>query len=183
MKRIVQISLLAIAIFAFSGCGEKQYTSVNYPKTEKTQKIHNGDTIVKHIEGEGVYVYIYKGVELRKIGLGDSLYCPLQKRKYKTISCVNKDFIKKHKLRKSFVSQDDHSFVSELLYQGIDGDTLKITYREFIGNLVRPAFFQNLTYNLNKDKPTIINYKSIKIKVYEATNNYIKYEVLSYQDK
>jgi hypothetical protein len=36
----------------------------------------------------------------------------------------------------------------ELLYDGVDGSTLKVTYREYKDDLARPAFFQSASYTL-----------------------------------
>ncbi len=65
----------------------------------------------------------------------------------------------------------------ELLYSGIANDIIKIQYREFINNLARPAFYQNLEYDLSISK--IIRWKNLTIKVIEANNEHLKYQILS----
>ncbi|PPK60240.1 hypothetical protein B0F89_12626 [Malaciobacter marinus] len=77
---------------------------------------------------------------------------------------------------KSYSKFLDGSFKYQLIYSGRDGNNIKIAYREFLNDMARAAFYQNLTYNLNES--TIIRYKNIKIKVLEATNESIKYIVL-----
>lgn len=68
------------------------------------------------------------------------------------------------------------SFGRELIYSGKDGNNIKVSYREYKDDMARPAFFQNLTYNLKESD--IIRYKNYKIKVHKATNEEISYTVL-----
>lgn len=68
------------------------------------------------------------------------------------------------------------SFGYELVYSGKDGNNIKVAYREYKDDMARPAFFQDLTYNLKESD--IIRYKNYKIKVHKATNEEISYTVL-----
>ena len=70
-------------------------------------------------------------------------------------------------------------FKYELLYQGVDESTLRVKYREFKGDLARPAFSQDLTYKLNDDGKSTIHFKDVEIDVLSATNSEIKYRVNS----
>lgn len=65
----------------------------------------------------------------------------------------------------------------ELLYQGIFNGTLKITYREYIDSLARPAFFQEVNYTLNPNGITNISFRRADIDVIEANNNGITYRI------
>ena len=73
------------------------------------------------------------------------------------------------------------SQLKELLYDGKSGTTIRFSYREFAatdgGAIARPAFTQDLTYDLAEDK--IIGFQSVRIEVEEATNSHIIYKVLS----
>lgn len=75
------------------------------------------------------------------------------------------------------VSINQASYVQELLYNGRSGDILKFIYREFAGNLMRPAFTQDVQYDLSKS--TEIGFKSARIEVFSATNTDIKYKLLN----
>jgi len=66
----------------------------------------------------------------------------------------------------------------ELLYDGVERGMILFTYREFTDASIRPAFYSQVRYILNKNRPTIITYRSAKIKVYRATNNKITYKIL-----
>jgi len=67
-------------------------------------------------------------------------------------------------------------FKRELIYNGKSKDNIKILYREFSGNLARPAFSQELMYDLSESR--VIGFKDIRIRIIEATNTNIKFEVL-----
>lgn len=70
----------------------------------------------------------------------------------------------------------DRSIKNELIYSGKSGNTLRISYREYSNDLARPAFFQDLTYNLNESK--YIVFKNYKIHVLQASNSGIKFQVV-----
>jgi hypothetical protein len=69
-----------------------------------------------------------------------------------------------------------NSFQQTLIYTGKLGNKLRIGYREFSGSFARPAFNNDVEYDLNESN--IIGYKGARIEVLEATNEYIKYKVL-----
>lgn len=68
----------------------------------------------------------------------------------------------------------------ELIYNGKEGDNLKFTYREFINNMIRPAFNQDLSYDLNEGK--IIGFKGLRIEILKTSNIGIEYIVQKYFD-
>ena len=57
------------------------------------------------------------------------------------------------------------------------GSNLKFIYREYINDMARPAFNQELQYDLNESN--IIGFKGLRIEVIKATNTNIQYKVLS----
>lgn len=69
------------------------------------------------------------------------------------------------------------SFKAQIIYSGLSGRTMKAVYREFADDYARPAFSQELQYNL--DESSTISYKTVKIEILKATNNSIDYKVLS----
>ena len=68
-------------------------------------------------------------------------------------------------------------FKVELLYQGVAGDILRLSYREFQESLARPAFQQDLTYTLSPDGPTEIHFRTLALDVISADNSGIRYRV------
>jgi hypothetical protein len=75
------------------------------------------------------------------------------------------------------VSRGD-SFKYELLYQGSSNNSLKLAYREYLNDFARPAYFQDVTYDL-KTKPTIVTFRTVRIEVIDADNNELVYRILS----
>ncbi len=69
-------------------------------------------------------------------------------------------------------------FKYELLYQGLDGDVVRIAYREYTDNLARPAFSQDLSYTIDGSF-TDIRFKDVALTIHEANNNEITYVVKS----
>jgi hypothetical protein len=69
----------------------------------------------------------------------------------------------------------EDSFKRELVYAGISGSTLSIIYREFKDDIARPAFSQELKYDLSQGKE--IGYKGARFEVLKATNTSIRYKV------
>lgn len=72
-------------------------------------------------------------------------------------------------------SYSDSSFKKVIEYNGKAGDVLKFTYREFKGDMIRPAFTTEFTMDLN-DGSTVA-YKGAVIKVIKATNAQITYSL------
>jgi hypothetical protein len=86
--------------------------------------------------------------------------------------CANStDYEKK---KHPIISSD--SFQQTLIYSGKIGNKINIGYREFSNDLARPAFNNNVEYDLSESK--IIGYKGARIEIIEATNEYIKYKVI-----
>ncbi len=81
------------------------------------------------------------------------------------------DYVKK---KYSVASPD--SFQQTLIYSGKIGDKINIGYREFSNDIARPAFNNDVEYDLTESK--IIGYKGARIEVIEATNEHIKYKVI-----
>lgn len=65
------------------------------------------------------------------------------------------------------------SFQQTLIYSGRVGDTIRVTYREFSGGLARPAFANDVEYDLRESM--LIGYQGAEIEVIDATNRHIQY--------
>ncbi|MFM0663812.1 hypothetical protein [Paraburkholderia sediminicola] len=68
------------------------------------------------------------------------------------------------------------SFQQTLIYSGRVGNKINIGYREFSNNMARPAFNNNVEYDLSES--AIIGYKGAQLEVLDATNQYIRYRVI-----
>jgi hypothetical protein len=68
-------------------------------------------------------------------------------------------------------------FQRELVYSGSTQATLSLLYREFKDNLARPAFTQDLKYDIARG--SVIGFNGARFEVIEAGNTAIKYRVLT----
>lgn len=66
----------------------------------------------------------------------------------------------------------------ELVYQGYSKGVLKLSYREYVNDLARPAFFQEVTYDIEAF-PTEVTFKTSRLLILKAGNSGIEYKVLS----
>lgn len=74
-----------------------------------------------------------------------------------------------------FVQTGAVSFRVEFIYTGYANGVLSATYREFRDDMARPAFTQELKYDISQDKT--IGFKGARIQVLSAGNVSIKYIV------
>lgn len=75
-----------------------------------------------------------------------------------------------------FIEEGEDAFRAEMIYSGMSGQTIRTVYREYSGDFIRPAFTQELQYDLSQD--STIAYKSIEIEVLEASNSQLRYRVI-----
>ena len=93
------------------------------------------------------------------------------------ISYYKKKKIEGFKIEESIYIKPDCNFCFryELIYTGKSNNVLKFSYKEYKGDMARPAFFQDLEYNL--DDGNIISFKKLKIEVIKTDNLGIEYKV------
>lgn len=91
---------------------------------------------------------------------------------YNCESCTDKANYEK----KKYPVTSSDSFQQTLIYSGKVGNKINVGYREFSNNFARPAFNNEVEYDLSESK--IIGYQGARIEVIEATNEYIKYKVI-----
>ncbi len=69
-------------------------------------------------------------------------------------------------------------FKKDFIYNGKVGNAIKFTYREYANDLARPAFTQDLQYDLTESN--IIGFRGLRIEISSATNTKIQYKILNY---
>ncbi|MEM8929632.1 MAG: hypothetical protein AAGE94_00560 [Acidobacteriota bacterium] len=74
--------------------------------------------------------------------------------------------------------RSEGGFKYQLLYQGYAAGVISLLYREYIDDLIRPAFQQDLTYTLKDGEATEISFRSLRFRVESADNNTIRYVLL-----
>jgi len=72
--------------------------------------------------------------------------------------------------------QSDNSFQQTLIYSGRVGGKINIGYREFSASVARPAFNNDVEYDLNESP--MIGYMGAQVEIIKATNEYIEYRVI-----
>lgn len=84
----------------------------------------------------------------------------------------------KYKITYSKPIIKENSFKYTALYQGKTKNSIKISFREFKDDMARPAFTQDIDYELDADGSAIIGFKGLRIKVIKATNMDLTYKVI-----
>lgn len=78
--------------------------------------------------------------------------------------------------KKNWGTANSDSFQQTLIYNGKVGNKINIGYREFSSNLARPAFNNDVEYDLSQSKE--IGYKGALLEIQDANNQQIKYKVI-----
>ena len=95
----------------------------------------------------------------------------------KAIGCLNDDCGPlKYKATRE-LSFAKSSFQQTLIYSGKVGSRITMGYREFSSDTARPAFNNDVTYDLNESH--VLGYKGARLEVIKATNTEITYKVLA----
>ena len=80
--------------------------------------------------------------------------------------------------RSEQISPRSDSFKYELLYLGVSNKTIRLSHREFLNDLARPAYFQDVSYDIGT-LPATITFRTVKLELLAADNNALTYRVLS----
>ena len=200
MRRYITFCATVLAV-ALSGCGSRQpiqqSESYTYPTigTVATRgvgdplirqdtgllipsmEIPNDTTIGTHRLPKGHYDYYdSNGVGTWFIGKDEYFYL----RKSDNQICIDKTkqcSPVAHTLDKRLSSLSTNSFQQTLLYNGKIGTRITLGYREFTNNLARPAFSNNVEYDLAES--SIVGYKGVRLEIIKATNTEISYKLLT----
>lgn len=130
-------------------------------------------------------MYALCGFKMNEFQYGE--YCFLDLNKTGTFNYIFDDYYENaYKLVKPvpyYTKRTPPTFVEDsfkylVLYQGKIGNQIKVSFREFKDNLARPAFTQDIEYEINSNGTTMIGFKGLRIEVLDATNISIKYKVV-----
>lgn len=64
----------------------------------------------------------------------------------------------------------------ELIYTGVSKGVISLTYREFSSDMARPAFTQDLKFDLAEGD--VIGFKGARFKIMSANNTQVHYKVV-----
>lgn len=67
-------------------------------------------------------------------------------------------------------------FKAEFVYQGLAGDIVRLLYREYVDQLARPAFQQDLTYTLAGGAGELV-FRDLTLQILEVNSSSIRYRV------
>ncbi|MQA19166.1 hypothetical protein [Rugamonas rivuli] len=87
-------------------------------------------------------------------------------------SCAEVEYITEYA-----TSYSPQSLQQTLLYNGKIGNRITLSYREFSQDLARPAFTNEVAYDLSESK--ILGYKGARLEVISATNTELTYRVVA----
>jgi len=82
-----------------------------------------------------------------------------------------------YSIEKSQGVPEKNQFQQTLLYNGKIGNRIALGYREFSGDIARPAFSNEVSYDLSES--ATLGYKGARIEVIKATNTEITYKLVS----
>jgi hypothetical protein len=122
-----------------------------------------------------------EGGDIRKSAMADPFKTVLVERNTNAVCVVTimnvkacEKNVRFDRLKRPALTAD--GFQQTLIYSGRVGSKINIAYREFSNSTARPAFNNDVEYDLNESM--VIGYKGAEIEVIEATNRYIKYKVI-----
>lgn len=151
----------------------------------------NGEVLPLSSESKEWMLY-YDVKDIRKSGSnGDNIYFGVAKNKkdesvivpfvktaisYGALTTKKVDGFKT--IPDTFVDNNcSNCFKQEFIYNGKVGTNLKFVYREYINDMARPAFNQDLQYDLNESN--VVGFKGLRLEIINATNTNIEYKILS----
>ena len=76
-----------------------------------------------------------------------------------------------------YAATTDNGFQQSLIYSGKIGDKINIGYREFSNSIARPAFNNDVEYDLSESRT--IGYRGSRLEVLDATNESITFKLIS----
>jgi len=91
----------------------------------------------------------------------------------KKLKEIDKIYIEETRIR--ILNIDD--FKQELIFTGANGSVLNFVYREFLEDMIRPAFNVEASYDLSNGR--IVQYKGASLEILNFDNRKLTYKVLS----
>lgn len=174
--------------------GENIYQKINEYKYDtynvvliKPEKIHDDNWI--DIKGTSPILYKWTSSNLNTICRPDKSRCWIDANKsnafmydfedlHDVADMAIQSYPVEYKLTPTASTYTEDSFKYQALYQGRIDNKIKISFREFKDDMARPAFTQDIEYQLDKDGGTLVGFKGLRIKVIKATNTDITYSVI-----
>jgi hypothetical protein len=78
-----------------------------------------------------------------------------------------------------FVNPTSDALKQTVIFLGSTKDTLRLSYREFINDMARPAFTEEYTFPLGTTFPQTVSFKSVKLSVTSIDGEGLHYSIVS----
>jgi len=77
------------------------------------------------------------------------------------------------------IKSESDGFELELIYEGRNGNKIEIFYGEYREDLTRASFTDAIEFEFSDNDDNILSYNGIRIEIIEATQNQLRYKILS----
>lgn len=71
----------------------------------------------------------------------------------------------RYQIKDAVAPSSNGNFKQVVSYLGVSGDTLRLSYREFLNDMARPAFTEELTFPITKTYPQGVAFKDVKMTI------------------
>jgi hypothetical protein len=71
----------------------------------------------------------------------------------------------RYQIKDAVAPSSSGNFKQVVSYLGVSGDTLRFSYREFLNDMARPAFTEELTFPITKTYPQGVAFKDVKMTI------------------
>jgi hypothetical protein len=78
-----------------------------------------------------------------------------------------------------FINPTSDALKQTVIFLGSTKDTLRLSYREFINDMARPAFTEEYTFPLGTTFPQTVSFKSVKLSVTSIDGEGLHYSIVS----
>jgi len=182
----------ALGSIATTEIGQNMYQKINayFPKWDGVEFVTKNEVTAKLEKRHNGHLYLRKR---------DDIGCELLDR-YGSLLMIDENCDGSFDKRAVVFSSDDDkrivyktvppkptsissdSFMYGVLYQGKVDNKLNIAFQEYVGEgnkfMIRPAYTQNIQYELDENGEAEIGFRGLRIKVLKATNFEITYKVM-----
>ena len=194
-----KIAVTVLTISVLSGCAARRplpVEAVTFPEIGSVSTRNVGDALISHgyarivpkliiaettkigevTVPKGTFYFNAENSDRIKFLLGNlELYLYKDSKKI----CVDKGKCSDmaYTTENSLGPLEKNQFQQTLLYNGKIGNRIALGYREFSGDVARPAFSNEVSYDLSES--ATLGYKGARIEVIKATNTEITYKLVS----
>jgi hypothetical protein len=83
----------------------------------------------------------------------------------------------RYQIKDAVAPSSNGNFKQVVSYLGVSGDTLRLSYREFLNDMARPAFTEELTFPITKTYPQGVAFKDVKMTILGINGMGLRYRL------